>query len=418
MCCDFSRNLRKTKLSCLGQQRNAVYTFLVLAGVGAVLGSCSSSLPPSGSPQAQLSPASPVGSSPSQNSSPISLPPAANSSFIVAAVQKVGPAVVRIDSTRTVTTQAPEVFDDPFFQRFFGQNAPPSKEIVRGVGSGFIISSNGQILTNAHVVNGVSTVNVTLKDGRTFKGQVLGEDPVTDVAVVKIESNNLPTVGMGNSSTLQPGDWAIAIGNPLGLDNTVTSGIISAINRSSADVGVSHDPVNFIQTDAAINPGNSGGPLLNANGQVIGINTAIINGAQGIGFAIPINTAQTIAQQLITKGKVEHTYLGVEMAMLTPELKQKINNASNGQIRVVADQGVVIVRVVTDSPAAQAGLQPGDVIQKINNQPVTKTVEVQRLVENTQVGSQLQVVVQRNGQPLQVTVKTAPLPPQPAQPEG
>ena len=411
------RDLRRTKLCCLGQQGNAVY-FLVLVGVGAVLGSCSSPSPPSGSPQAQPSPATQVASTPTPSSSPVSLPPTVDSNFIVVAVEKVGPAVVRIDSTRTVTTQAPEAFNDPFFQRFFGQTVPPTKEIVRGVGSGFIISSNGRILTNAHVVNGVSTVNVTLKDGRAFKGQVLGEDPVADVAVVKIESNNLPTVIMGDSSVLQPGDWAIAIGNPLGLDNTVTSGIISAINRSSADVGVSHDPVNFIQTDAAINPGNSGGPLLNANGQVIGINTAIINGAQGLGFAIPINTAQTIAEQLITKGKVEHPYLGIEMTMLTPELKQRINNASDGQIHVVADQGVVIVRVIADSPAALAGLQSGDVIQKINNQPVTKTEEVQRIVENNQVGSQLQVAVQRNGQPLQVTVKTAPLPPQQTQPEG
>ncbi len=389
----------------------SVYT-LLLAGAGVALGSCSPSVPPSSNAQASQSPASPVAST--SNPSPIPLLPV-NSNFIVAAVQKVGPAVVRIDSTRTVTTQAPE---DPFFQRFFGQAVPPSKEIVRGIGSGFIISSNGRILTNAHVVNGVNTVNVTLKDGRTFKGQVLGEDPVTDVAVVKIGANSLPFVTLGNSDALQPGDWAIAIGNPLGLDNSVTSGIISATNRSSADVGVSHDPVNFIQTDAAINPGNSGGPLLNANGQVIGINTAIINGAQGLGFAIPVNTAQVIAQQLIAKGKVEHPYLGVEMVMLTPEIKQKINNLSNGQVRVVADQGVLILRVLSGSPAAQAGLQQGDVILKINNQPVIKTADVQRLVENTQVGSQLQMEVQRNGQSLQVAVRTAPLPPQPAQPEG
>ena len=406
---------RKTdKSSCLDWQPSTICA-LLLAGAATALGSCSSAPPPpTSNTQASQSSASPVASTSNPSASPIPLLPV-NSNFIVAAVQKVGPAVVRIDSTRTVTTQSPE---DPFFQRFFGQAVPPSKEIVRGIGSGFIISNSGQILTNAHVVNGVNTVNVTLKDGRTFKGQVLGEDPVTDVAVVKIGANNLPSVTLGNSDALQPGDWAIAIGNPLGLDNSVTSGIISAINRSSADVGVSHDPVNFIQTDAAINPGNSGGPLLNANGQVIGINTAIINGAQGLGFAIPVNTAQVIAQQLIAKGKVEHPYLGVEMTVLTPEIKQKINNLSNGQIRVVADQGVLIVRVLPDSPAARAGLQQGDVILKINNQPVTKTAEVQQLVENTQVGSQLQMEVQRNGQTLRVAVRTAPLPPQPAQPEG
>jgi S1-C subfamily serine protease len=331
----------------------------------------------------------------------------------------VGPAVVRIDSTRTVITQAPRVFNDPFFQQFFGfGQAPPSKEVLRGIGSGFIINSKGQILTNAHVVNGVNTVNVTLKDGRTFKGQVLGEDPVTDVAVVKIPANNLPSVTLGNSTALQPGDWTIAIGNPLGLNNTVTSGIISATSRASTEIGVSHDPVNFIQTDAAINPGNSGGPLLDANGQVIGINTAIIKGAQGLGFAIPINTAQGIAQQLITKGKVEHPYLGIEMATLTPEVKQLLNNSSNGQINVTANQGVIVVRVRSNSPSAQAGLQPGDVIQKINNQPVTTAEEVQRLVENSQVGSQLQMTVQHDGQSRQVGVRTVPLPPQLASPQG
>jgi len=395
--------------------KTAIYVSLLLVGIGATLFGCSS--PPSNdNVQIQQSPASPLASVPSlsPNPSPIS---AANANFIVAAVQKVRPAVVRIDSTRTVTTQAPQEFNDPFFRQFFGQ-APPSREVVRGIGSGFIISSSGQILTNAHVVNGVNTVNVTLKDGRKFKGQVLGEDPVTDVAVVKIQANNLPAVVLGNSSAVQPGDWAIAIGNPLGLDNTVTSGIISAINRSSSTIGVSHDPVNFLQTDAAINPGNSGGPLLNANGQVIGINTAIINGAQGIGFAIPVNTAQVIAQQLITKGSVEHPYLGVQMITLTPEVKQQINNASGGQLNVTVDQGVLVARVVSNSPAERAGLQPGDVIQKINNQPVTTTDQVQQLVENTPVGGQLQMVVQRNGQSVQVAVRTAPLPAQLAQPQG
>ncbi len=397
-------------------QRSTVHSLLVLAGVGIALGGCASK-PPADNVEAQPSPASPVASTSIATPIPVSLIPGSNSNFIVAAVQKVGPAVVRIDSSRTVTTQVPEGFNDPFFRRFFGQSQPSSKEVVRGVGSGFIITSDGKILTNSHVVNGVTTVNVTLKDGRSFKGQVLGQDSVTDVAVVKIPANNLPSVTMGNPNILQAGDWAIAIGNPLGLDNTVTSGIISATKRSSADIGVSRDPVNFIQTDAAINPGNSGGPLLNANGQVIGINTAIISGAQGIGFAIPIDTAQTIAQQLITKGKVEHSYLGVEMVVLTPEVKQKIDNASNGQIRISADNGILILRVLANSPAAAAGLQQGDVILKINDQSVTKTADVQRLVESTQVGNKLQMEIQRNGQSLKVAVKTAPLPQQLAQPE-
>src|SRR5919202_1353056 len=164
--------------------------------------------------------------------------------------------------------------------------------IERGTGSGFVIGGDGVILTNAHVVEGADTVNVTLKDGRSFQGQVLGADKVTDVAVVKIEANNVPVVAIGNSDKLLSGEWAIAIGNPLGLDNSVTAGIISATGRSSSDVGVPDKRIGFIQTDAAINPGNSGGPLLNASGEVIGMNTAIIQGAQGLGFAIPINTAK------------------------------------------------------------------------------------------------------------------------------
>ncbi len=251
---------------------------------------------------------------------------AQDSNFITNVVEQVGPAVVRIDSSRTVTTRIPEIFNNPMFRDFFGGDLPtgPQKRVERGTGSGFIISSNGDILTNAHVVDGADKVNVTLKDGRTFVGKVMGTDTVTDVAVVKIQANNLPAVSLGNSDQLKPGEWAIAIGNPLGLDNTVTKGIISATGRTSSQVGVPDKRVSFIQTDAAINPGNSGGPLLNASGQVIGMNTAIIQGAQGLGFAIPINTAKRIADQLIANGKVQHPYLGIQMVTLTPELNKTL----------------------------------------------------------------------------------------------
>ena len=230
------------------------------------------------------------------------LPAATDPNFVTRVVQKVGPAVVRINSSRTVRSRIPDEFNDPFFRRFFGSQLPQSRERVeRGTGSGFIISADGRILTNAHVVDGADTVTVTLKDGRTFGGKVLGEDPVTDVAVIKIQASQLPTVALGNSDQLKPGEWAIAIGNPLGLDNTVTVGIISATDRTSRALGSRNREVGFIQTDAAINPGNSGGPLLNQRGQVIGVNTAIIQGAQGLGFAIPINLAQQIANQLIAQ---------------------------------------------------------------------------------------------------------------------
>jgi S1-C subfamily serine protease len=288
----------------------------------------------------------------------------------------------------------------------------PDKQVERGTGSGFIISGNGEILTNAHVVNGADTVTVTLKDGRTFKGKVLGVDTVTDVAVVKIDAGNLPTVSLGNSDQLKPGEWAIAIGNPLGLDNTVTSGIISATGRSSSEVGVPDERVSFIQTDAAINPGNSGGPLLNASGQVIGMNTAIIQGAQGLGFAIPINTAKTIANQLATKGKVEHAYLGIQMTTLTPDLKQTINSDPNAGLNVDADSGVLVIKVMPESPAAKAGLRRGDVIQKVNGQVVKDANTLQQTVEKSQVGSNLQVELRRNGQTLNLTVRPGGFPSQ------
>lgn len=333
-----------------------------------------------------------------------------NPNFVVGVVQKVGPAVVRIDAARTVVSQVPDEFDDPFFRRFFGDAVPsqPRQRVERGSGSGFIINSAGQILTNSHVVNGADIVTVKLKDGRTFDGRVLGEDPVTDVAVIKIEANNLPTVSLGNSEILQPGEAVIAIGNPLGLDYTVTSGILSATGRSSSDIGARDKRVDYIQTDAAINPGNSGGPLLNVKGEVIGMNTAIIRGAQGLGFAIPIKTAQRIAQELITNGKVDHPYLGIQMVTLTPEIKERINTKLG--INFKTDKGVLLIDVVPRSPAASAGLKEGDVIQSINDQPVNKIEEVQKIVEESKIGVPLQLQVQREGQSTQIAIKPAPLP--------
>lgn len=330
--------------------------------------------------------------------------------FVVAVVQKVGSAVVRIDSAKTVTA-IPEEFGDPVFRRFFSNRIPRTRERVeRGSGSGFIINSSGQILTNAHVVDGADKVTVILKDGRRFDGQVLGEDPVTDVAVIQINTNNLPTISLGNSDTLQPGEPVIAIGNPLGLNNTVTSGIISATDRSSSAIGASDKRVDYLQTDAAINPGNSGGPLLNSRGEVIGMNTAIIQGAQGLGFAIPINTVQKISQQLISKGKADHPYLGVQMLPLTPEIKQEIIRSSGGKINFSANEGVLLVKIVPQSPAEQGGLRPGDVIQAINNQPVKNIEELQKIVENSQIGNPLSIQVERNNRTITLTVSPAPLP--------
>jgi S1-C subfamily serine protease len=290
----------------------------------------------------------------------------------------------------------------PFFRRFFGEGqqrpVPPQDRVEEGTGSGFILSADGRIMTNAHVVDGADRVTVTLKDGRTFDGEVVGEDRVTDVAVIRIDATDLPTAMLGDSTTLQPGQWAIAIGNPLGLDNTVTAGIISALDRSSSQVGVPDKRVRFIQTDAAINPGNSGGPLLNDRGEVIGINTAIRANAQGLGFAIPIETAKRIAEQLFATGQVQHPYLGIQMLDLTADLRQKMNQDQRFNFNLTVDRGVVVVEVMPNAPAARAGLQPGDVIVKINNAAVENSAAVQARVEESRVGEVLNVEINRSGQ--------------------
>lgn len=340
------------------------------------------------------------------------LTPPADSNYVTNVVNKVGPAVVRIEASRTVKSSLPEEFNDPFFRRFFGSEGrlPQPRQQQRGTGSGFIISAGGQILTNAHVVDGADRVQVILKDGRKFQGKVLGKDELTDVAVVQIQANNLPTVSLGNSEKLQPGEWAIAIGNPLGLDNTVTTGIISATGRSSNLIGAPDKRVSYIQTDAAINPGNSGGPLLNARGQVVGMNTAIIQGAQGLGFAIPINTVQKISSQLIATGKVQHPYLGIQMQALSPEMKENINSDPNSGLTVDTDTGVLIRKVMPNSPAANAGIRAGDIIQKLNGQAVSDADSVQKAVENTQIGSDLRMELRRNGQNVNIAVRPGAFP--------
>ncbi len=331
-----------------------------------------------------------------------------NLNFIADVVRETGQAVVRIDATRTV--DVPSSFGNPIIERFFGQEfLPPQQRVQRGVGSGFIVSNDGRILTNAHVVADADEVSVVLKDGRRFAGKVVGADPVTDVAVIKIDAANLPVVELGNSDSLVPGQWAIAIGNPLGLNNTVTQGIISAIGRSGSDIGVQDKRLDFIQTDAAINPGNSGGPLLNAQGEVIGVNTAIIGGAQGLGFAIPIETAQRVANQLITTGRVEHPYLGVRLIELTADLQQEINQSNLG-FKVNRDEGVLIVDVARNSPAAKAGLRPGDIITQIKDVQIQNSKQVQDQVEATPLGNTIPIQVQRNGSTQTLTIKPEQLP--------
>ena len=393
-------------------QKSVTYLSLILLGAGVTLGTgylTSRTFSANNPANPAVLSAANAGTTNAQSKQPSASPNGLN--FIADVARQVSPAVVKINSSRTVASQGSDSFNNPKLRQFFGFSPPQEgKQVERGSGSGFIVNANGRILTNAHVVDGADKVSVILNDGRRFDGKVLGSDPVTDLAVVQVEATNLPTVIIGDSDQLQPGEWAIAIGNPLGLDHTVTKGIISAIGRSSSDIGEGNKRIDFIQTDAAINPGNSGGPLLNAKGEVIGINTAIIKGANGIGFAIPINSAQNIAAQLIQKGKVDHPYLGIQMIDVTPEVKQQVNSNPNAPIKLTVDQGVILMEIVPNSPAQKAGLKQGDVITKVNNQLVKDSTEVRRSVEKSQVGSNLTVEIQRGDQTQNIVVQVGTMP--------
>ncbi len=335
--------------------------------------------------------------------------------FVAAAVDQVGPAVVRIDTERTIIRRTPEAFGDPFFSPFFGGPgvlpSSPQEDRVLGQGSGFIIDRSGIVLTNAHVVSGADTVTVTLKDGRSFEGEVRGADEVSDLAVVKIKaaSGDLPVAPLGDSGQVQVGDWAIAVGNPLGLDNTVTLGIVSTLHRSSAQVGIPGKRLEFIQTDAAINPGNSGGPLLSDTGQVIGINTAIRAGATGIGFAIPIDKAKALQDRLVRGERIIHPYLGIQMATLTPQVAQENNRSQNAPVALPEINGALVLRVLPNTPAAKANLRLGDVVVEAEGQPVKTAAQLQAIVENSRVGEVLKLKLRRGEQMQQVAVRTAEL---------
>ena len=327
--------------------------------------------------------------------------------FVSTAVEPVGKAVVRVDIERTVT------FSNPFGGLFGNESFSnmPRQRRLRGQGSGLIVDSSGIILTNAHVVSEADQVSVHLKDGRTFPGKVQGADSVTDLAVIKVEGTELPTAPIGDSSAVQVGDWAIAVGNPLGLDNTVTLGIVSSLERPSAEVGIPDKRVNFIQTDAAINPGNSGGPLLNDRGEVIGINTAIRADAAagGIGFAIPVNKAKAIYPKLAQGERIAHPYLGILMQNLTPELAAEYNSAPNSSVQLPKVNGVLVAQVQPNTPAENFGMRPGDVVVKVDGQSVADPGQLQRIVENSRVGQKLEFQVRRGNQTKSLAVRTGEL---------
>ena len=332
-------------------------------------------------------------------------------SFVAEAVRGVSPAVVRIDTERHVTGPA---FDpamlDPMLRDLFG-DAPGSMR-ERGQGSGVLIDRSGLVLTNAHVVDHVDAVSVTLADGSQVDGTVQGADPVTDLALVKIApQGDLEPAPLGDSEALEVGDWAIALGSPYGLERTVTLGIVSSLHRNINSLGFSDKRLDLIQTDAAINPGNSGGPLVNAAGEVIGINTLVRSGpGAGLGFAIPINLARRVADQLAAGNQVVHPYLGVQLVQLTARLARDNNRDPGALLQLPERDGALVQRVLPDSPAAAAGLRRGDLVVAAADQMITDPATLLALVERSSVGEALGLKVVRGDREMLVSIRPAALP--------
>ncbi len=329
------------------------------------------------------------------------------------------PAVVKISASKVVKT--PEGFSgrqfDPFRQ-FFGEDSPfggdgggsqaPSSHREGGLGSGVVVSPDGYILTNNHVVDGATDLEVTLPDRRQFKARVIGTDAKTDIAVIKIDASNLPVITIGNSAKIQIGDAVLAIGNPYGIGQTVTMGIVSATGRNGLGI---EDYEDFIQTDASINPGNSGGALVNDRGELIGINTAILapgsGGNQGIGFAVPVNLARREMDQIVSHGSVERAYLGVTIQEVTPAIAKAIGLSS--------PEGALVNEVRPDSPASRAGLQSGDVILSINGTPVNESNQLRVNVSMMNPGQTVHLKVFRDGQTREVNAAVETLPGKPVE---
>lgn len=336
--------------------------------------------------------------------------------LIADVAETVAPSVVNIDVEKTA--RVPQQFSAlPFHQdilrHFFGVDPgqsfapfgmhpgmPMQPPVVSGNGSGMILDRQGHILTNNHVIAGADKITVTLNDGRQFPARVVGRDSYSDIAVLKVDAPNLTPIHLGDSTRLRPGEWVIAIGSPLGFDHTVTVGIVSALSRRIPDL---NSNLRFIQTDAAINPGNSGGPLVNLKGQVVGVNTAISGKGQNIGFAIPIDMVQDIARTLIAGGSVVRPWLGISMVELNPDLAKHIGLPPT-------TEGIVIAQVMSNSPAAKAGLRQGDVIQQVDGKPVQKPEVLQEAVRAKPLNSTIQLRILREGQPTQIGLISEALP--------
>lgn len=337
-----------------------------------------------------------------------------NHSFVADAVRDVAPAVVRIDTERVVERQP---FDpnliDPLLRDLLGEPGfGYGPERQRGQGSGVVIDNQGLVLTNAHVVEQVEQVNVTLASGEQRDGDVIGRDPITDLALVRLTGSALPPAArLGDSEALEVGDWAIALGTPYGLERTVTLGIVSSLHRNISTLGFSDKRLDLIQTDAAINPGNSGGPLVNADGRVIGINTLVRSGpGAGLGFAIPINLARRVTDELQAAGEVVHPYLGVQLIALTARIAREHNEDPNALVALPERAGALVQSVLPDSPAQRAGLRRGDLVIQAGEVPIDDPQDLLQQVDRAEINQPLSLSIIRGEQDLQVSVKPEPLP--------
>ena len=326
------------------------------------------------------------------------------------AVVRAAPAVANLYTTKVVYKNARPLFEDPQFRRFFGNNEPKQRRMESSLGSAVLMSPEGYLLTNNHVVAGADQIVVALKDGRETHARVIGSDPETDLAVLKIDLKNLPAITIGRSDTLRIGDIALAIGNPFGVGQTTTMGIISATGRNQLGLNNYED---FIQTDAAINPGNSGGALVDANGNLTGINTAIFSksgGSQGIGFAIPINLAMEVMKSIIEHGQVIRGWLGIEVQPLTQELAESFGLSGR--------PGIVVAGIFRDGPAQKAGLQLGDVILSIDGEPASDGRRSMNQVARIKPSDKITIQVMRNGKELKLTAAVGLRPPQEQPPQN
>ncbi len=320
------------------------------------------------------------------------------------AAQKVIPAVVNIFTQQKIRSPAHPALQDPVFRYFFGDRLDARPREASNLGSGVIVSSNGYILTNHHVVDAADEIQVALADGKTLPARVVGSDPETDLAVLKIDAGTLPTITFAQADSLQVGDWVLAVGNPFGVGQTVTAGIVSALGRTHLGINTFE---NFIQTDAAINPGNSGGALVDAAGHLVGVNSAIYSrtgGSQGIGFAIPVSIARQVMEQIVKSGSVTRGWVGVEIQDLTPELAESFN------LKTV--QGALIAGVLKGGPADAGGVRPGDILQAVNGKPVTDASSLLNLIAALKPGDNTQLTLERKQKSLTVTILVGRRPPQ------